>query len=296
MPEDQISAMKDVYRRALGQYTDLGTPLPEMFTAIKIDLTRHVRDFVPTLQEEVKYCFQKLIPSKVDTGDWQPFPVFPTIKRMVAILSACVFIGPPLSRDEEWIEIMYNYSDDIKNTFLSLQRFPPWMWPYLHPFLFRSMQIHKTRKRIEEKIRPLLEQNLGEPREAWNYPKAHKTLWNWVQERLENGENNTKAHDSTLLARIQIRAALASMDTVAHCLTNVVYDLAAYPEYIPALRDEVEAAVGGIDNLMWPKSATEKMDKLDSFIKESMRMSPMYLRMCNQNQLALESARIVDIY
>lgn len=294
MPEDQTSAMKDVYRRALGQYTDLGTPLPEMFAAIKIDLTRHVRDFVPILQSEIKYCFEKLILPQVSPGDWQTFPAFTTLKRMVARLSACVFVGPPLCRDDEWIQIMYNYSDDIKNTFLSLQRFPPWMWPYLHPFLFRSMQIHKTRKRIEEKIRPLLEQSLGKPSTGWDRPGAYETLWKWVQARLGHADNDPRAQDITLLARIQIRAALASMDTVAHCLTNAIYDLAARPEYISALRKEVETAVGGVGNHSWPKSAPEKMDKLDSFIKESTRLSPMYLR--NQNQITLNYAINSDLH
>lgn len=53
-------------------------------------------------------------------------------------------------------------------------------------------------------------------------------------------------------------------------MTNVLYDLAMYPEYIEPLREEAARLV---ECHGWTKAAIEKMDKIDSFIKESMRLN-----------------------
>lgn len=50
----------------------------------------------------------------------------------------------------------------------------------------------------------------------------------------------------------------------------MLYDLASHPSYVSVLREEVKSV---IDNEGLTKSAMGKMRKLDSFIKESQRIS-----------------------
>ena len=57
------------------------------------------------------------------------------------------------------------------------------------------------------------------------------------------------------------------MQTVTHSL----YNLATYPEYVQPLREEIEAV---IQEQGWSKASVTKMTKLDSFVKETMRLSP----------------------
>ena len=54
-----------------------------------------------------------------------------------------------------------------------------------------------------------------------------------------------------------------------HCL----YDLCTHPEYIQPLREEIEAVLAEGNGKFIKKSIT-KLWKLDSFIKESQRLSP----------------------
>ena len=51
-------------------------------------------------------------------------------------------------------------------------------------------------------------------------------------------------------------------------VTQALYDLAANPEYIQPLREEVESITATEG---WTKAAMGKMWKLDSFLKESQR-------------------------
>lgn len=55
-------------------------------------------------------------------------------------------------------------------------------------------------------------------------------------------------------------------------LTQAIYNLAAYPEYIKGLREEIEPLVAREG---WERATVMKMWKLDSFIKESLRLSPL---------------------
>ena len=57
---------------------------------------------------------------------------------------------------------------------------------------------------------------------------------------------------------------------VAPCqsMTHVLYDLAARPEYLQPLREEIEAVIA-TDG--WTKAGMGKMWKLDSFLRESQR-------------------------
>ena len=74
--------------------------------------------------------------------------------------------------------------------------------------------------------------------------------------------------------------SFASINTTTNALTFIVLDLAARPEYIQPLRNEVEEVVrqdnveedeNGI--LRFKQSSLAKLWKLDSFIKESSRLS-----------------------
>lgn len=52
--------------------------------------------------------------------------------------------------------------------------------------------------------------------------------------------------------------------------TYILYDLATHPEYVQPMREEVEAA---LSDEGWTHAAINKLSKVDSFIKESLRLS-----------------------
>jgi hypothetical protein len=66
--------------------------------------------------------------------------------------------------------------------------------------------------------------------------------------------------------------------------TAAIYDLAAHPEYIEPLQEEIEQVVkedgyeDGAGSKKLNKSSVPKLWKLDSFLKESQRFTPAQLR------------------
>jgi hypothetical protein len=57
---------------------------------------------------------------------------------------------------------------------------------------------------------------------------------------------------------------------ISQSFTQALFHLAAHPEYIEPLREEMEAV---ILEEGWTKQAMGRMNKLDSFLKESQRLS-----------------------
>jgi cytochrome P450 len=60
--------------------------------------------------------------------------------------------------------------------------------------------------------------------------------------------------------------------------TQVLYRLLANPEYIEPLRQEVDAV---IKEEGWTKAGIDKMYKIDSFIRETLRVDCFILRSLN---------------
>lgn len=78
---------------------------------------------------------------------------------------------------------------------------------------------------------------------------------------------------------------MAAIHTTSMAATAAIYDLAAYPENIQPLRDEIEQVIAedgqdvdGDGFLRLKKSSMPKLWKLDSFLKESQRFTPPQLR------------------
>ena len=65
---------------------------------------------------------------------------------------------------------------------------------------------------------------------------------------------------------------MAEFQTFVHAL----FYLAAVPEYVGRLREEVEEVI----REGWTKEALDQMYKVDSFIKESQRKTPLGNREC----------------
>ncbi len=68
---------------------------------------------------------------------------------------------------------------------------------------------------------------------------------------------------------VGLRITTLQLIACLQTLTTALYALATHPEYAEALRDEVEAI---INEEGYTKSAMGKMNKLDSFVKESHRL------------------------
>lgn len=107
LPENQVSLEKDAQRVFSHKHTEIGTIDPAMVNAIKIDLTRHIAATTDSLQDEIRYSFNKELGH---CKDWQARPLYMMLTRVVALLSGRVFVGRPFGRQAEWVDSAINYT------------------------------------------------------------------------------------------------------------------------------------------------------------------------------------------
>lgn len=99
LPEKTASFDKLVREVFLGKHTGFGEDRPEIIAAIKVDLTRNIASALDGMQDEIKYALSQELGS---CHEWTSIAVFGKVARIVALLSGRVFVGLPLSREEEW--------------------------------------------------------------------------------------------------------------------------------------------------------------------------------------------------
>jgi hypothetical protein len=66
----------------------------------------------------------------------------------------------------------------------------------------------------------------------------------------------------------------ASIHNIGVTVINILFDLAAHPQYIPELRTEIERELATEPGHIIRKHNLPKLRKLDSLLRESQRMSP----------------------
>ena len=101
MTHDNSRNDRESYERFLGRWTHIGQDMTELSTAVRQDLTQSLGDILPVVQDELRLAFAK---EMGNPEQWTTITVYPTILKIVALLSGRVFVGAPLSRSPAWLD------------------------------------------------------------------------------------------------------------------------------------------------------------------------------------------------
>lgn len=186
-------------------------------------------------------------------------------------MSARLFVGYPLCRNKEWLHASVHYTENVFATVTTMRLFPQFMHPVVSWFAPPAWRVSQNLRLAQKLIAPMVierqkAQASGDP----SYEKPNDLL-QWMMDAA--GKEEGKPHK---LAHRELLMTLAAIHTSTMALTHIFNDLCAHPEYIQPLREEIQNAIkedGG-----WAKSTFNKMQKVDSFLKESQRVNPPSLR------------------
>lgn len=76
------------------------------------------------------------------------------------------------------------------------------------------------------------------------------------------------------LAKSIHQSGFGSIHATSITVTNAIFDLAARPEYIPALQEEIQTVLDQEQGHVLRKESLPKFRKMDSLLRESQRMNP----------------------
>lgn len=219
----------------------------------------------PLIAEEVDQCFQEELPP---CKDFTPLNINGKLLRIVAKVSGRVFIGPELCRTEEYIEAAINYTKDIMGAARAITELKPWQRVFKATSLPAVKALYQREESASKYMRPIIEQRLKAEKEDPDYQKPDDLL-QWL---LDGGQNKYGQQGIQELAAIQLGLTFAAIHTTTTLATNAFYCVATMPEIIPELREEMRTVLR--EHGTFTTLALQKMKKMDSFLRETMRYYP----------------------
>ncbi|KAF8159223.1 cytochrome P450 [Crassisporium funariophilum] len=263
-PEDILSLEAAVQEGLQTDYT-LGANIrtnPYHLPILRAQLNRNLSRLVPEVHDEVANAFNDFIPP---SEDGRSVHISDVIKKIVSRASNRVFVGLPLCRDPEFVDLNVRFTLDVVKVGAILRIVPR----ILRPLVNSLISTVPTRNRDAMRhLAPIVEARRQREREGNGEDEGQSVNFlSWLMDDAE-GEEATLKNLSMRILTINFAAIHTSSMTFLHAF----YYLAVYPEYVQPLRDEVEEIS---KREGWTKEGVDKMHKIDSFIKEGQRLRPM---------------------
>ncbi|KAK4141456.1 uncharacterized protein C8A04DRAFT_39069 [Dichotomopilus funicola] len=261
LPDDVVSFDDAISQSMHAKYTKL--PLGETLVphTIKTSLTPSLARLNPAIAEEVEDSIRNELPP---CDDWTPININRKLLRIVALVSGRIFIGPELSRSEEYLDAAINYTIELMEARRALDAVRPLFRLFIGNRIPEVRRLDERLVQADKFMRPVVAARRALP----DHEKPDDML-QW----LIDGQGKFRQLTTERLARTQLGLSFAAIHTTTLTATNVFYSIAAHPEYIPELREEIRTVLAD-SNGVFTSPALQSMKKMDSFIKETMRLYP----------------------
>ena len=193
---------------------------------------------------------------------------------LVSRMSAKVFVGHPACRNPEWLEISLKFTEDMFVTAFTLRMFPYWSHWLVNWCIPMRWRLERHYRKSREIIGPLMEEHRSK---RTNGEEPQDTLLGWM---MDHGtEEEVKLEE---MSARQCTLTLASIHTTSLGVSTVLFELCSHKEWIPVLREEIEQVIKehgrvGRGTTLTAKQWTSKLEKMDSFIIEALRLNPAIL-------------------
>ncbi|KAI0322977.1 cytochrome P450 [Amylostereum chailletii] len=227
---------------------------------IRTQLTKNLAIVFPQMRDELVSAFTDAIPTVAD--EWVKVHATPAIQTIACRVTNRVFVGLPLCRNEDYQKLNIQFTVDV----IIGARIINWFPKFLKPIAGRLFtRVHSQTRRVISHLGPIIEERqrmLDEHDDDWD--GKPKDLLTWIMDEARGEERSI----SNLTRRIMV-VNVAAVHTTSLSFLQILYRVAAHPEYMKPLRDEVETVVTAEG---WTKASMNKLVKIDSFIRESQRM------------------------
>ncbi|KAJ6460138.1 cytochrome P450 [Mycena vitilis] len=256
-PDDVLSFYDGAQESLQGNYT-MG---PEMRCryhnhTVRTKLTRNIARLLPELVDEIGLAIEDLI--TLDSADWKPIAVLPTVIRVAARISNRIFVGEYLTMCIAYAGALFKSSHVI-----ALFHHSPIMVRILGPFLSPK---NKALRHAMKFLGPMIDERIVKEAELGaNWAEKPDDFLSWL---LEDAQGSSREARSIALRLPVIN--MAAIHTTTMALTNALLDLTTNLSHFLPMRAEVERV---IEKHGWTKVALDNMYKVDSFLRESQRLN-----------------------
>lgn len=127
--------------------------------------------------------------------------------------------------------------------------------------------VWRCNRRARDLLAPILADKVAREKSG-DYKRPLDSV-EWVRDDALDPKDKNDPH---LHAIMQLIIGALSVNTTSQLITNCLYNLATWPDYAPMLRQEIRDTLSEIGG-SWTMDSMGQLQKMDSFIKETLRHS-----------------------
>ncbi|KAL2882731.1 hypothetical protein SGCOL_001942 [Colletotrichum sp. CLE4] len=247
-------------------YTYMGGLKQFALSTFKREITPHLPIFIPDFISLI----DGFIPNALEvpkSEEWTPVNIYPKMLRMLGILTARVMIDSDAPHNETWVTLTTEYLHAGVTHAHALKFWHPMLRLLVHRFVPGYAEVQRQlnlgRSIVVDAIRKV------EEREENGVPEPQPTSVLYHMSRKAPG---TSSAVIDMHLKEQLNLAVGGIHTTSAVLTQALFELSAHPNYVPELRKEIIDTLVKFDG-EFSKAALWDMHKLDSFIRETHRLS-----------------------
>ncbi|KAF7349188.1 Cytochrome P450 [Mycena sanguinolenta] len=234
--------------------------------AIRVSLNLNLAAKLPDLLDEMALAYDEELPV---AETWTPLCPSKVYAGIIARASNRIFVGPKLCRNRQYRKLVDGFSNIVITGGAVIRMAVPGFLRPVVGWLFRSVFGHHRR------MVQLVAAEIAERQHNRAIGKLHlnpNDMLDWLMD--QPWEGRTEHSPESLAMRIlNVNFVALHTTTKAGAFTHALYHLASKPEYIPILRSEVESFLDPLNPQSWSKESIARCAKLDSFLKESLRLN-----------------------
>ncbi|KAJ7050787.1 cytochrome P450 [Mycena amicta] len=284
IPEEVLSFHAGAADSLQTEWT-LGAPIrydPWHVYTIRGSLTRNLSRCFPEVRDEIVHSFEDVL--ALDGKEWKNIQALPTCMKVVSRTSNRLFVGLPLCRDPGFLKLSIDFTISVFSRGQLIALIPEFMKPLIAPMFSAK---NSTLRYALKFLGPLLQERLeAEEKYGKDRPDRPNDLISWLLDFAPEYDRTVPGIAMRIMA-INMAAIHTSSTTIAAAL----FDLAAYPEHIAPMREEAERVVAAEG---WTKVALNGMHKIDSFLRESQRLSTTGPGVMGRQVMAPEGFKFAD--
>ncbi|GBB90919.1 hypothetical protein RclHR1_01800004 [Rhizophagus clarus] len=197
------------------------------------------------------------------------------VNRIIALPIANILVGEEAASHEDLVKSLGDLAFDLGPLLI----IPPILF-FIHkklhelvitlPLRFGWNPVSRHREVVVNRLKPIVEKRLKEKDELGDNYKPYNDLFEYYMNRPDF--DNTKPNNLHLHVDNLFAITFAAINTTSKAAVDALYDLAGRPEILDELYEEA-LIIDKECNGQVTVADVQKMVKLDSFVKESLRHS-----------------------
>lgn len=230
---------------------------------ITAKLTPQLGAHIPRVQAQLRTHLPQELPAAVDR--WTSVEAVALARRLVHRGVATQFVSE-LAENEAYLATTVSYSEYGFMHNLLLRVFPDWAKRAVALVLPTGWRVDAALRKAKRLVIPVIRERRRREAGDVDYEKPDDFL-----QHLMDGGVEIHDDDDTTVRRLMV-TYLGAGPSIIIAVAQALFDLCAHPEYVGLLRDEVIEVLRGSGG--YTRQALADMKRLDSFMRESQRLSP----------------------